>query len=152
VNEPDTASELPSSAPFDATSSPQVLSVVVPVYKNEASLPDLLHRLQALALPGGVECRPVFVVDGSPDQSEHVLRRELESYPLHATLVVLSRNFGSFAAIRAGLEAADGDWCAVMAADLQEPPELLISFVEQLQTGECDLVLGERQGRAGDPW
>jgi glycosyltransferase involved in cell wall biosynthesis len=128
-----------------------VLSVVIPVYRNEGSLPALLDRLARLELPGGTECRPVFVVDGSPDRSEAVLRERLDDYPLTSTLVVLSRNFGSFAAIRAGLEAADGDYCAVMAADLQEPPELLVTFVERLEAGDCDLVLGERQGRRADP-
>jgi glycosyltransferase involved in cell wall biosynthesis len=128
-----------------------VLSVVIPVYRNEATLPDLLDRLAHIELPDGIECRPVFVVDGSPDASEAVLRERLAGYPLTSTLVVLSRNFGSFAAIRAGLEAADGDYCAVMAADLQEPPELLVAFVERLEAGDCDLVLGERQGRRADP-
>jgi len=129
---------------------PRVLTVVVPVYNNEGSLPDLLDRLAALTFPAGVECRAVFVIDGSPDNSEQVLRRRLETWSLRSSLVVLSRNFGSFAAIRAGLEAAEGDWCAVVAADLQEPPELLVDFVEALQTGEVDLVLGERGDRA-DP-
>lgn len=125
----------------------RVLSVVIPVYGNEGSLPDLLDRLAALRFPAHVECRAVFVIDGSPDRSEELLRARLPGWSLTSTLVVLSRNFGSFAAIRAGLEAADGDYCAVVAADLQEPPELLVDFVAELETGEVDLVLGERLGR-----
>ena len=125
----------------------RVLSVVVPVYGNEGSLAALLDRLAALTFPTNVECRVVFVIDGSPDRSEELLRARLPGWSLASTLVVLSRNFGSFAAIRAGMEAADGDYCAVVAADLQEPPELLVEFVEQLGTGEVDLVLGERLGR-----
>jgi glycosyltransferase involved in cell wall biosynthesis len=134
----------------DAVRSCRVLSVVVPVYKNEGSLPDLLDRLASLEFAPGVECRVVFVVDGSPDRSEEFLRARLPGWTLPSTLVVLSRNFGSFAAIRAGLEVADGDYCAVVAADLQEPPELLVEFVERLEVGDVDLVLGERTGRA-DP-
>lgn len=137
------------SAP-DAVASCRVLSVVVPVYKNEGSLPALLDRLAALRFGPGVECRAVFVIDGSPDRSEELLRARLPGWPLASTLVVLSRNFGSFAAIRAGIEAADGDYCAVMAADLQEPFELLVDFLERLESGHVDLVLGERTGRA-DP-
>lgn len=128
----------------------RVLSVVVPVYNNEGSLPDLLDRLASLRFAPGVECRAVFVVDGSPDRSEELLRARLPGWSVPSTLVVLSRNFGSFAAIRAGLEAADGDYCAVVAADLQEPPELLVEFVDRLEVGDVDLVLGERTGRA-DP-
>jgi glycosyltransferase involved in cell wall biosynthesis len=134
----------------DAARSRRVVSVVIPVYKNEASLPELLERLGALEVPAHVECRAVFVVDGSPDRSAELLRERLSKWDRSATLVVLSRNFGSFAAIRAGLEAADGDYFAVMAADLQEPPELVPSFVEELESDEVDLVLGERKGRA-DP-
>jgi glycosyltransferase involved in cell wall biosynthesis len=129
---------------------PRIVSVIVPVYKNEASLGELLDRLAALALPVGVECRAVFVVDGSPDGSADLLRERLASWPVPATLVVLSRNFGSFAAIRAGLERAEGDYFAVMAADLQEPPELIPSFVEALDSDDFDLALGQREGRA-DP-
>lgn len=134
----------------DAADTCRVLSVVVPVYKNEGSLPALLDRLAALRFAPGIECRAVFVIDGSPDRCEELLRARLPGWSLASTLVVLSRNFGSFAAIRAGIEAADGDYCAVMAADLQEPPELLVDFVERLETGDVDLVLGERTGRA-DP-
>ena len=128
----------------------RVLSVVVPVYKNEGSLPDLLDRFASLTFPAEIECRVVFVIDGSPDRSEELLRARLADWPLRSSLVVLSRNFGSFAAIRAGLEAAHGDYYAVVAADLQEPPELLVEFVERLEKGDVDVVVGERAGRA-DP-
>jgi polyisoprenyl-phosphate glycosyltransferase len=146
------------TAPPEATAEPaaglgpRVVSVVIPVYKNEDTLPELVRQLRELQFPTGVECRLVFVVDGSPDGSEALLRERLATDDDGAaTLVVLSRNFGAFAAIRAGLEAADGDYCAVMAADLQEPPELLVAFVEQLDSGQIDLVLGRREGRE-DPF
>lgn len=125
----------------------RVCSVVVPVYRNEDTLADLLDRLGALAAALPVELRCVFVVDGSPDRSAEVLAKALDGWEVPSTLVVLSRNFGSFAAIRAGLARARGDYFAVMAADLQEPPELLVSFVELLERGDVDLVLGERTGR-----
>jgi len=140
-----------TTTPADMATTSRVLSIVVPVYKNEESLPELLDQLSALEFPATIECRAVFVVDGSPDQSAELLRERLAKWDRPATLVVLSRNFGSFAAIRAGLEAAEGDYFAVIAADLQEPPELVLSFVDELESGETDLVLGERQGRA-DPF
>jgi glycosyltransferase involved in cell wall biosynthesis len=128
-----------------------VLSLVIPVYKNEDSLPSLLHAIRTIAAdcPGGLEA--VFVVDGSPDGSADVLRRELPSWGLPATLVELSRNFGSFAAIAAGLQQGRGDRFAVIAADLQEPPELVVTFDRLLASGDADVVLGYRERRA-DPW
>jgi glycosyltransferase involved in cell wall biosynthesis len=126
------------------------LAVVVPVYKNAASIPSLCEQLAAVELPEGLEYRVVFVVDGSPDRSAEILRSCLESSDLCATVVELSRNFGSFAAIRAGLEHAEGDYFAVISADLQEPPSLIPAFVERLCAGDVDLVLGRREGRA-DP-
>jgi glycosyltransferase involved in cell wall biosynthesis len=137
--------EAAASAPTG--SSRRVLSVIVPVYNNETSLPDLLARLRGVCTKLPVECRIVFVVDGSPDRSAELLRSKLATFGICSRLVVLSRNFGSFAAIRAGLAHAQGDYFAVIAADLQEPPELLASFVEQLESGDFDLVLGERRQR-----
>jgi glycosyltransferase involved in cell wall biosynthesis len=133
-----------------STSERRVACVIVPVYKNEGTLDELVDRLEALELPDEVDLAAVFVVDGSPDRSEEILRRRLDRSSLDASLVVLSRNFGSFAAIRAGLARAEGDYFTVMAADLQEPPELVVSFVERLESGEVDLVMGRREGRA-DP-
>jgi glycosyltransferase involved in cell wall biosynthesis len=66
-------------------------------------------------------------------------------------LLSLSRNFGSFAAVAAGLERARGSCLAVMAADLQEPPELVLQFFEVLGSGRADIVFGVR-GRRSDPW
>jgi glycosyltransferase involved in cell wall biosynthesis len=126
------------------------LSVVIPVYRNLESLEELIAQLAAIAprLPGPLEV--VFTVDGSPDASFEVLRRALPGAPFTSQLVLLSRNFGAFQAVRAGLSVARGEHVAVMAADLQEPPELLVQFFEQLAPGDCDVVLGQRAARA-DP-
>lgn len=124
-----------------------MISVVIPVYKNSGNIPPLLAALTQLddALHGALEV--VFVVDGSPDDSYLQLATRLPKLPLQAQLLSLSRNFGSFAAIRAGLEAATGDCYAVMAADLQEPPELILDFARILQTGEVDIAVGTRTSR-----
>ena len=99
-------------------------SLIIPVYRNEANLERLLTELVKLArrLPGEFEV--VFVVDGSPDRCLQILRERLPVLPLRTQLLSLSRNFGSFAAIAAGLERAHGSCMAVMAADLQEPPDV----------------------------
>ena len=126
-------------------------SLIVPVYKNESTIPDLIQAIKGLStqLVGGLEV--VFVVDGSPDQSAPLLNQLLPESGLRAKLLLLSRNFGSFAAIRAGLAAAEGEYLAVMAADLQEPPGLLLDFFRTLQSEHVDIVIGTREAR-GDPF
>jgi glycosyltransferase involved in cell wall biosynthesis len=130
------------------TGSPDTrYSLVVPVYRNRESLPELVEQLRGLdqRLEGGLQV--VFVVDGSPDDSYAFLRDELPRSGLHAKLMLLSRNFGSFAAVRAGLAEARGPLFAVMAADLQEPPELAEQFFRALAAGDVDVVVGAREGR-----
>lgn len=124
-----------------------MLSLVVPVYRNEEGLDDLLAAVKHLAAdePHGFEC--VFVIDGSPDRCYEKLRQRLPRQPFSSQLVLLSRNFGSFAAIRAGLKAARGDCFAVMAADLQEPPELVTTMSRILHANEADVVVGLRNSR-----
>ncbi len=127
-----------------------MLTLVIPVYRNEASLPDLLDAVDGLNNELGGAFEVVFVVDGSPDRCYEILRDTLPSRAFRSQLLLLSRNFGSFAAIRAGLEAGQGEHFAVMAADLQEPPELVLDMARALSGGEVDVVVGVRESRA-DP-
>jgi glycosyltransferase involved in cell wall biosynthesis len=92
----------------------------------------------------------VFVIDGSPDESRARLVHALESAPFRALVVDHSRNFGAFVAIRTGLSFGTAEYLGVMAADLQEPPDLMLSFVEILQTTDAQVVVGERASRPGD--
>jgi glycosyltransferase involved in cell wall biosynthesis len=121
------------------------------VYLNEATVAPLVERLEGLAagLDGPLEV--VFVVDGSPDGSLVVLSRLLPDVSAFSSqLISLSRNFGSFSAIRTGLAAAQGEFVAVMAADLQEPVSLVGEFFDVLRRGEHDVAVGTRTSR-GDP-
>lgn len=126
-------------------------SVIIPVYKNEESIPRLLQALESMNVKLNGKMEAVFVVDGSPDQSFTLLRDALDGLNFPAQLLAHSRNFGSFPAIRSGLIAARGEYYGVMAADLQEPPELLIHFFEALESDECDVVIGTRTSRK-DPF
>lgn len=122
-------------------------SLIIPVYRNEGSIPDLLDVLNRLndRLDGKLEA--VFVVDGSPDRSHELLMRTLPTRPFTSQLLALSRNFGSIAAIRSGLAHAQGPYFAFMAADLQEPPELVEEMFRTLGAGSVDITIGTRTGR-----
>jgi polyisoprenyl-phosphate glycosyltransferase len=128
-----------------------MFSLIIPVYMNEPSLDRLLVALASLRERLPEELEVVFVIDGSPDRCFELLSQRLASSPFHSQLVSLSRNFGSFCAIAAGLRAGRGDRFGVLAADLQDPPELILQFADQLLAGKADVVFGCRAGRA-DPW
>jgi glycosyltransferase involved in cell wall biosynthesis len=128
-----------------------MLSLIIPVYKNQGNIPPLIAALEKLntALAGAFET--VCVVDGSPDGSYLALCEALPKAGFASQLLLLSRNFGSFSAIRAGMAAARGERIAVMAADLQEPPELVLEFDRILRDDAADVVFGKRVARK-DPW
>ncbi|HET6888132.1 MAG TPA: glycosyltransferase family 2 protein [Candidatus Udaeobacter sp.] len=126
-------------------------SIVIPVYKNEASIPDLLLTLTGITKRLDSVLEVVFVVDGSPDESFQRLAAELPTVGFKSKLIALSRNFGSFSAIRAGLQKAAGPYFAVMAADLQEPADLIVAFFDELAKDEADVVVGTRVSR-DDPF
>lgn len=121
-------------------------SLIIPVYRNEAFLPEVLQVAQGFSAQLNGSFEVVFVVDGSPDNSELWLAQHLPASGVASQLLVLSRNFGSFTAIRTGLAAARGQYLAVMAADLQEPPSLVTDFYQALQSGH-DVAVGTRAGR-----
>lgn len=122
-------------------------AIIIPVYRSAASLLAVIERLHDLAgkLDGPLE--GVFVVDGSPDDSAIILRELLPKADFNSKLILHSRNFGSFAAIRTGIEQSSADYVAVMAADLQEPEELYLEFFRVLANDEADIAVGQRTGR-----
>jgi polyisoprenyl-phosphate glycosyltransferase len=126
-------------------------SVIIPIYKNEDSIARLIGALAAMNESLDHDMEAVFVVDGSPDKSFELLKNALAQINFSAQLLAHSRNFGSFAAIRTGLVAARAEYFGVMAADLQEPPELMMRYFKSLSTNECDVAVGTRQERQ-DPF
>jgi len=128
-----------------------LLTLVIPIYRNESNLPDLLAAVTDLNIKLYGKLEAVFVVDGSPDRCYEVLRHRLPQHPFQSKLVLLSRNFGAFMAIRTGLQHGTGEHFAVMAADLQEPPELVLEMNKMLARGDIDVVVGVREHRL-DPW
>jgi dolichol-phosphate mannosyltransferase len=123
-----------------------LISIVVPVYNNASSLPDLLGRLQELAAKNASrQFEFIFVDDGSYDDSFTVLSALFQK-EARIKIVKLSRNFGSNAAVLAGLGQVHGDAIAVIAADLQDPPELIAEMLVEWQQGN-KVVLAARESR-----
>ena len=128
-----------------------MLSIVIPVFGNEANISRLLQEMERIAGASPIAVELVLVVDGSPDRSLDVLRESLPGRGFSAVLVSLSRNFGAFNAVRCGLEIATGDYFVAIAADLQEPADLSLTFLGPLRAGEADIVFGTPSTR-DDPW
>lgn len=124
-----------------------MLTLVIPVYRNAGSIPDLLSAIDQLNKQLEQNLEVVFVVDGSPDNCYELLKTDLPSRIFRSQLILLSRNFGSFMAIRTGFQFGTGDRFAVMAADLQEPPELILEMNDILVSQGIDVVVGVREGR-----
>jgi glycosyltransferase involved in cell wall biosynthesis len=125
------------------------VSIVVPVYHNATSLPELFCRFQELARRHPSDrFEFVFVDDGSRDASFAVLET-LQQTDDRVRIIKLARNFGSNAALLAGLDQARGEAVAAIAADLQDPPELIADLLVQWRHGH-KVVLAARQSR-GDP-
>jgi dTDP-4-dehydrorhamnose 3,5-epimerase-like enzyme len=128
-------------------SPPIQYSLVIPLYRSEETIPKLLDALDYLngAVDGSLQV--VFVDDGSPDKSCDILRQSLTNRPWMWKIVGHARNFGAFEAIRTGLLHSDGKYCAVMAADLQEPVDAIREFFAVLSKQPVDIVIGRRVGR-----
>src|SRR5262249_9440144 len=127
-----------------------LISIVGPVYHNESRLPELLQRLQGVAAkPAGHSFEFLFVDDGSRDGSFAMLCKLAEE-ERRVRIVKLVRNFGSNSAILCGLEQARGDAIGVIAADLQDPPELLSELIAHWENGK-KVALAARATR-DDPW
>jgi glycosyltransferase involved in cell wall biosynthesis len=123
------------------------ISIVVPVYNEEESLPAL-HR-EVTAAMGAMNCEAyelILVDDGSTDKSVQIARDIQQDDPDHVTVLVLRRNFGQTAALAAGFDAAAGDIVVPMDADLQNDPADIERLVEKLDEG-YDVVSGWRADR-----
>lgn len=122
------------------------LSIVVPVYFNEANLPQTLPRiLNALDKLTGIDGEVICVDDGSGDRSYDILK-EFASRDARIRLIRLAKNFGAHTAMLAGIDHASGDAILIISADLQDPPELIVEMVEKWKTGS-KIVLAERATR-----
>ena len=127
------------------------LSVVVPCFNEEESIPLFYEEMERVRTAMGEEFEYIFINDGSSDKTLDVLR-ELNLLNPYAHYLSFSRNFGKEAALYAGLQHATGDYVTVMDVDLQDPPELLIEMKQRLdQQPNLDCVGTRRVTRDGEP-
>jgi polyisoprenyl-phosphate glycosyltransferase len=127
---------------------PAVYSLVIPIYNEEAVLPVLLRRLDALLDALDAPAEAIFIDDGSRDAGPIILEAKARADRRYR-FVKLSRNFGHQVAITTGMEHAVGRAVVVMDADLQDPPELLRQMVGLYRQG-FDVVSAQRVGREGE--
>ncbi len=126
------------------------LSLIVPCYNEEAALPIFYREVTKTMETLPVEYELLLINDGSKDGTLQCMKR-LAAADAHVKYISFSRNFGKEAAMYAGFCNADGDYVAVMDADMQDPPSLLPEMLRIVETGEYDSVATRRVSRAGEP-
>lgn len=124
------------------------LSIVVPLYNEEANIEALYQRLTTVVEALGVSYEFIFINDGSRDRTL-ALAQELSRRDHHVRYIDLSRNFGHQIAVTAGLDHAAGEAVVIIDADLQDPPELIAPLYEKLQEG-YEVVYAKRLSRPGE--
>ncbi|MBO5259316.1 MAG: glycosyltransferase family 2 protein [Agathobacter sp.] len=131
--------------------SKKMISIIIPCYNEEATLPVLYEELKKLSVQlEAYDLEYVFVNDGSSDRTFSMLT-EMAKQDEKVKYISFSRNFGKEAALFAGLSNAKGDYIATMDADMQDPPSLLPEMVADLESGEYDNVATRRVNRIGEP-
>jgi polyisoprenyl-phosphate glycosyltransferase len=142
----------PDSSSFDRADGaswgePPMISVIVPVYKEEHNIrPFLVRTVPVLERLGTYEI--IFALDPSPDGTERVIRDEIAADG-NIGLMVFSRRFGQPAATMAGILNCRGRWCVVIDVDLQDPPEMIEAMWRKAQEG-FDVVTARRVTRQGE--
>ncbi|UOQ73505.1 glycosyltransferase family 2 protein [Hymenobacter cellulosilyticus] len=124
------------------------LSVIIPIYNEEANIPALYTRLGGVLDPMGVRYEFIFINDGSRDKSL-TLVQNLAARDSRVRYIDFSRNFGHQIAVTAGLDLAAGQTVVIIDADLQDPPELIPQLYAKLQEG-YEVVYAKRRSRQGE--
>ncbi|CDG92647.1 putative sugar transferase with nucleotide-diphospho-sugar transferase domain [Xenorhabdus bovienii str. feltiae Florida] len=126
------------------------VSVIIPVYNEEESLPQLLERTIAACQQLEQKYELILVDDGSRDSSADILTQAAETPENHVIAILLNRNYGQHSAIMAGFHQADGDLVITLDADLQNPPEEIPRLVKTAEEGYD--VVGTRRANRQDSW
>ncbi|MFY9925649.1 MAG: glycosyltransferase family 2 protein [Opitutaceae bacterium] len=127
-----------------------LLSLVVPVYREEKNIPEFLRRIGPILGAITQDYEIIFAMDPSPDRTEDVIL-ELRAADSRIKLLKFSRRFGQPMASLAGMQYSAGEAVIVMDVDMQDPPELVGQMVAKWREG-YDVVLPQRTRRTGEPW
>ena len=117
--------------------------------KTKNEIENDLKNLIKISLSKNILITVFFVDDGSIDDSLNILKKASQKVP-NFKVISFSRNFGHQIAVSAGLEFADGDFIAIMDADLKDPPELILEMFQLLKNKKVDVVFGQRIERKGE--
>ena len=132
----------------------ETISIIIPCYNEEEAIPvyyeTMVRQMDEMAEQQKVQFELIFVDDGSKDHSLFEMRR-LAQKDMRCRYLSFSRNFGKEAAMYAGFCNSDGDYAAVMDADMQDPPSLLPEMLNCLETEDYDSVATRRVSRIGEP-
>lgn len=125
------------------------LSVVVPVYQEEATINPFLGRLVPVLETLTPHYEIIFSMDPSPDRTEQVIREAIRQNP-RVRLLVMTRRWGQPACTLAGLDVCSGDACVVIDVDLQDPPELIPELYRKWKDEGFEVVYAQRRSRKGE--
>ncbi|MBT1175641.1 glycosyltransferase family 2 protein [Bifidobacterium sp. LC6] len=134
-------------------SAKRTLTVMIPCYNEQESLPILFERMDALVAQGSqhdLDYTLLFVDDGSKDDTRKLIKEYAKQHP-YVEYIFLSRNFGKEKAMFAGIENVHTDGLVIIDADLQDPPELIPQMAELWRQGYED-VYARRRSREGESW
>ncbi|MDB2562783.1 glycosyltransferase family 2 protein [Sulfurimonas sp.] len=126
------------------------ISIVCPCYNEEEVIEHFLKNITKILISSKKSFEIIFVDDGSKDDTLNVLITSKQSYE-HIRIIKLSRNFGKEVALTAGIDATRGETVVPIDVDLQDPPELILEFIEKYEEG-YDVVLGKRADRTTDTY
>lgn len=127
-----------------------MISLIVPCYNEQEALPTFYEEIMKVVKELKYQYEILFINDGSTDDTISLLKSYAEDNSC-VTYISFSRNFGKEAAIYAGFCNVQGDYVAVMDADMQDPPTLLPEMIEVLESGNYDSVATRRASRNGEP-
>jgi glycosyltransferase involved in cell wall biosynthesis len=123
------------------------LSVIIAVYNEQDNIKPLITSINKVFLHSEIEHEVIFVDDGSVDNTSKVI---MENISPNITLIELKKNFGQTAAMKAGIDHADGEYIATLDGDLQNDPEDLPMMLDLIRKNDCDIVTGIRADRQDD--
>lgn len=125
----------------------KIFSIILPIYGNEKNLPVTIpYIMERMHLFENYDVEIIMVNDGSPDDSWEVMKQYQMQYPDIIKIAKLSKNFGQSAAMRCGMDMAEGDVVGVISADLQDPFELFVDMLAEWDNGS-KIVIATREDR-----